>query len=398
MAPRLPAILANASMAERRVSTGVTGEQLDVFACLLAWLLCGTVIIFYFAAVEANSPSSAITDFSAFYTSGKLASENPRQLYDHRQLLEGLERQFSVSDKHLPDYAYQHFSYPPIVPLVFSAISRVKYSVAYRSAQIVLVILYVLGIWLCVRESNNATVRIAAFPMALAYLPFLFSITSGQLSAVACFLCAASLSSKHRFLSGFLIGLLAYKPPLAIVVVPVVLAIRQWRTMFGVATGIAVLYVPPVLAWGPGIYAAWLHALREASTLPRPVMIYADVYAFGVNMGLSRWVVFALVAGMLLVLFTKAKSSAVAMGFTLLVSPYVPLYDTLLIFPACLLRSRRFWLCPLFVIASWITVPVTAAYHVQIVTVAIGSAIGLQIWDSRALRPTLKIAEASTVS
>jgi len=115
--------------------------------------------------------------------------------------------------------------------------------------------------------------------VAAAYPALLVTLRFGQISTltlVAPALVVAALAVNRRFLAGMCLGLLAYKPQLLVVAIPVLLVARDWRGITGLAVaGAAQL----AFAWvwvGTGVMKEYALTLAQVTLRPDMVMLYPE--------------------------------------------------------------------------------------------------------------------------
>jgi hypothetical protein len=191
------------------------------------------------------------TDFLSFWTTGHMLHAHGA-VYDVAAHVAAQRAYFAQTD------AYTAFFYPPVFlpfcwPLGF---------LGYFPA---------LGLWLAatgaaylfaVRQwlrrlpvGQPLVVLFAAFP------PVLITITHGQTSfLVAALLGLGALTVRERpWLAGALFGLAVIKPQFGLLVPLVLLLTREWRVIAGAVIAAALLAILATLAFGPQVWAAWLH-------------------------------------------------------------------------------------------------------------------------------------------
>jgi hypothetical protein len=152
--------------------------------------------------------------------------------------------------------------------------------------------------------------------------------------------------------AGILLGLLAYKPQLWVLVPIAMIAARQWRVLAWMIGTVIVMALASLVVFGPELWRAFFAAAREASSarivdemLTRVSTQIVSPFASAYILGLPRSVASALqMAGAVLAVaavwaaFRRHPSSiartAVLATATFLVSPYTLNYDLLLLMPA----------------------------------------------------------------
>jgi hypothetical protein len=248
--------------------------------------------------------------------------------------------------------------------------------------------------------------------LALAFSPFLFStLVNGQLASVAVFCIGLAIRQELRgcyFQSGLVLGVLAYKPTLLVLLIPMLFFTRRFRTLLGFVMGAGVLTLLATVADGIGVWPAYGRMLRGFSedagvgtATHLRLWQYMDLHSTFVAIlqgkstaGLialgSFIVIVAISLGLLLFQSARADRPAQSLAWaatltwTLLLNVYVPIYDSVLAVPAVILtlgalRELRWsrtaeWITALAVVTfaiSWKTESFAAAHKVQLLTLAL---------------------------
>jgi alpha-1,2-mannosyltransferase len=159
--------------------------------------------------------------------------------------------------------------------------------------------------------------------------------------------------------AGILLGLLAYKPQLWLLVPLALVAARQWRALAWTLGTVAALALASLAVFGPDLWRAFFEPAREAGSarlveemLTRVSTQIVSLFAAGTILGLPRSVASVLqMAGAVLavaavwIAFRRHPSSpartALLAAATFLVSPYTLNYDLLLLMPAVVALFRQ---------------------------------------------------------
>src|SRR4030095_1852495 len=111
---------------------------------------------------------------------------------------------------------------PPYVATLFSPLALFPFSFAYLVWIFISVALYAGAVSLIARL--ELLPRDMTLLVCLAFPPFLMLvIAGGQISAIGCFIFALWIyltKRQRKFLAGMVLGLILYKPTLAVFVVP----------------------------------------------------------------------------------------------------------------------------------------------------------------------------------
>ena len=218
----------------------------DVCKIFLAMCLVGLVVAFVTAAKNHGQTvfgEALGADFPAFYVAGTIINNygeyGTAALYD-RALQARLYHQFfplTEADAILP------YVNAPFFVLPFPLLARLPYAWAYACWLLISLALYVGGLTLLWRELKGmpAAAYRTALMVAVTFMPFMMEcLMGGQTSAFGFFCLALALTLERRgqfVASGAALALLAYKPTLLLLIGPMLLVTRRWRTLAGMAIG-----------------------------------------------------------------------------------------------------------------------------------------------------------------
>jgi len=243
-----------------------------------------------------------------------------------------------------------------------------------------------------------------AYLLALSAMPFIFETwIGGQVSVVAFFcwcLFFYGLSKKQRFLAGAVLALLLFKPTLVALPVAMLICGRRWRTLAGFSTGaVAMTLVSIAIAGWHGV-RAWLSTLLFDSQFTKGTVPASHLAK---NVDLNAFLALLLPSAAANVLFIALSSAgflllgrawwrhkeagegplwAATLCFTLVLSPYAPIYDAVLVVAAAALLAASIpreaiapWLLVIYMF-PWITQSFAQYLHLQLFTLAL-AALGL---------------------
>jgi hypothetical protein len=197
-------------------------------------------------------------------------------------------------------------------------------------------------------------VLFAAFP------PVLITITHGQTSfLVAALLGLGALLVRERpWLAGALFGLAVIKPQFGLLVPVVLVLTGEWRVIASAAITTALLALASTLAFGPQVWADWLHVSSAAQlAMDNGAVGYAkmqSLFAAAMLLGVQSGVAYALQGALTLaVVAAVARASwqrrydlslaALMLAGALLATPFVLDYDMVLLgFPLIWLAVQDF--------------------------------------------------------
>ncbi|HEY1271998.1 MAG TPA: glycosyltransferase family 87 protein [Terriglobales bacterium] len=359
------------------------------------------------------------TDFVHFYTLGTLALEHrASDLYD-TPAQERLIQQLVPGARGL----YYVALYGPQVSLFFAPFAWLPYAWALTLWWVMSTLIYGACCYLVFRtcprlQEDRPIVLILAF----AYPAFFHLIAWGQTSApaVLCFTASFLALRKGRdFVAGLALGLLAFKPPLALAAGVVFLLAGEWKLIAGAAVSAATQMAVGGIYYGIAVLRQYLAALRNVPHLypylePRPYAVHSlrSFWAILAPWPEVAFLLYLISAGVVLWLTIRIwrgpadfslRYSALLFA-TALVAPHLTVYDLVILAPALLLLadwtmahiddrySPGLRLLLYLSYALPLFGPVTRWTHVQLSVLAF---IGVMIWLGRlAERESKKVAAA----
>ena len=383
---------------------------------VLCWsLLIGCIVapVSFSIWVQLRNGASFFSrpvDFVYFYGTGSIAAEH--SIYD----VYNFSLQLEEFNKILPlqDGSYGPSPYPPFVPLFFSQFARMSFNYAYTVWVCLSVLLYAAGLALALRDffPGRALEQSLIVCFALSYYPFLFStFFNGQLSCVGFIATVIALSKEERnqpFQSGLALAVLAYKPTLLLLLIPMLLVTRRFRIFMGFIAGTIGLICLSSLIAGPLVWTAYLRFLNSFAHVSGlygqsslRLWQFNDLNSFSCAVAGGRTpgglLILAFVSVIAIVylavlLWRSANGDrpelrlawATTLTWSMLLNVYYPIYDTILIAVSIMLsiaaardlNCRRCVggvtsLALLVFGTSWITESVAKAYGVQLLTLSI---------------------------
>ena len=381
-----------------------------LFIILLVVPTC--FVVYGFIRLEQKSPKVPDVDFIHFYAMGRTFNKYPAaQLYDS-------DLQNKVSNEIRPLAAGGSYSpnpYSPFVGILFRPFALLPFLAAFALWIGLSFCLYLAGIALLAGRffHDDPHRRSLSFCFALSLCPFYWTLAGGQISTIGFFALALAFCEEDRqrpLLSGLALSLCMYKPTLLILLLPMLLITRRYKTLMGFAGGAvamaAFITVMQGAAVWPG-YIARLLSFGSATTRIRSFVVlwyHVDLNSFsallpGGRSWLGATVIFgcAGLAGIALVCawFTdRSRASggasasagtliwAATLTWTLILNLYVPFHDCILIVLSFMataavlknvpsLRLRRpFALVGLAILASsWISLSFARTTGFQMMTV-----------------------------
>ena len=309
--------------------------------------------------IGAKFSSLLPVDFIYFYGIGQILNQHPAvQLYDYGLQLKTFNDIYPLTENH---QVWGRSPYPPFVAKFFSMYARFSFEQAYFLWMGTSFALYIAGIAAAVKAAlpRDLLRGSVIFCFVLASPVFLYyNLAVGQLATVAVFAAGLAIYLERRsmpLLSGLALSILTYKPTLLLLIVPMLLITRRFRTFFGFVAGTIGLIAASTAFAGLQIWPAYAHILNSfagTAGLHGELAIkrweYVDFNSISYVMpggrswfGLTILAFVVLGTGIWLVrlLHKSAKSSiaaqnlawATTLTWTLVINVYVPVYDTLLI-------------------------------------------------------------------
>lgn len=332
-----------------------------------------------------SDPSSR--DFISFWGAAKLAMAGTPALAYDSATLHAVQIKAAAFDPNTG----MPFAYAPAFLLLVLPFAGLPYPIA-------------MAVWSLVTMGVYALVARRFAPgsqwLMLAFPPVFITAALGQNGFIMGSLFIGGLALLHRdrkFAAGLVLGCLILKPQLAFMLPIAMLAGREWRVIAGAMVSAPVVMLVGLIAFGPETSAAWIRQMPLFVEIAQEGLVgwhkLVSVYAAGRQAGLPEQVAFALhaviavIAAMLVarVWFSDtafARKAAVLGAATMLASPYVYLYDALVLIPAFVWLVQRqapvamvgsLWLLPMAVIAqnAYNIMPVNVAPILPIILLAL---------------------------
>ena len=267
-------------------------------------------------------------DFLSYWAAAKLAVGGQAALAYDVQAHRAVELAAAPVEGLLP------FAYPPPFLLLIVPLGLLSYPAAF-------------AVWLALSAClfAVASARVAPLHYRLAHPQAIGNALIGQNAFLtsAIFIAGTARLERAPFLGGAILGLLALKPQLALLLPVALIADRQWRAIAGGALSTAALLLAAFALLGPAAYGGFLDivplftgALAAESW---PWNELASTFAFARHLGiphapaLALHAIVALAAAVLAWRAWRARREdrvAVLAAATLLVPPYLFTYDALL--------------------------------------------------------------------
>ena len=297
-------------------------------------------------------------DYPAFYAAGRLLLDHPgHRLYD-------LELQSRIEDEARPGAPPQgslSFVHPPFTALPFILLAALPYSASYLTWMAVSVAIIALGLVVLRRACPSLSHAdwVTAAGLAFAASPLLLeSIVGGQIAVIAFAATALAFAFARlgrMFLAGIALSLLAYKPTLLVLFVPLLIFGRRWLPLAGLLTGCLILLTLSLMIAGLDGCRSWVGLMTAYGRLAKGsastfrLFKFVDLTSFlHLAFGESPWVAglsIALAVPPLVWLasawggrarFKEAPLWAATVTWTLVLNFHIAIYDVAAAMPGVL--------------------------------------------------------------
>ena len=322
---------------------------------LRAHLTILAVVLWLVAAADVATTSRYMrtgqvkgTDFVHFYTLAYLSAHGRADKFADLSVQRATQIELvpeSEKDWYPPAYG-------PQVALALTPLGFLSYERALLAWIVVTSAVYLGLITALARRTTHLRAHVGLVALAaIAYPPFWNLIIHGQLSivAVGSVVCAyLALARDRRWIAGAALGVLAYKPPLAIPALAVLVLAREWRASAGWLVTAATQPVVAAVVLGPDTLLAYKELLFGSRRLAeillsKPAQMHS-LRAFWVllipNATLAL-VLYAICAALAIaaavVIWRRTADPALKMAAlvlaTVLAAPHLYVYDVVLLAP-----------------------------------------------------------------
>jgi hypothetical protein len=314
------------------------------------------------------------------------------------------------------------YAHHPLLVPAFAQLAKLSYPQAYLTWLMISAALYAAGVALLLnacpklKESDWLTPTLLAF----SFEPFIMECWhGGQIAAIGFLALSAAfwcLRRERLICAGIALSLCLYKPTLLVIILPMLLFMRQWRTLFGFLIGASYIQLLAMVILGPATCMDHLHLLLSYAQRTTgngaffQTWKYVDFNSFvklllpgspiapmvlGALMGLSA-LLLGRVASRIESNADRSLLLAAAISWTMVLNLYIALYDTICIVPALFIvadyllqRERRLpfafrcWLALIY-ITPCLTQSVARVTGLQIYTLALA---GMAVYQVLQLLP-----------
>lgn len=357
------------------------------------------------ASLVSGSGSTALDgrlggDYPAFYGAGSLVRDGVRdQLYDPARQEAAQQGLFGSETE-----GYLHFAYPPVVAAFYAPFAALPYRTSYALHTLLMVGALVGALW-AVRPMVRVVDRnpVAALAAALCFYPMFRAVTAGQNTALTLLLIALSWRAVHedrQVLGGVALGMLLFKPQLALLLIGLHVLARRWRVAMGSALGAAVIWTASAAVAGSGwvttwwAQARWFDEIDSVVNGPNAISWFGVARHLGGPLAEVSGVLLALGTAALVVLIWRDAPSralgppmAVAVAGALLVSPHTMFYDAgLLVLTGAVLADRLGSLGRRSLVVLW-ALPLLHEWDLPVTPVLVVAAVGFAVAAVEGRRP-----------
>jgi len=202
-------------------------------------------------------------DFTFYYAAARLGlAHGWNHLYDLRLQQEQLD----AISSHITVAQLARYVSPPPLAWLITPLTLLPYQVAYWMWSVLLVGALVLAWHLAAPGSGRA--RVIFLVAAFGWLPIIYGLQLGQpvlLVAAGVAACYALLKRGRDVEAGAVLGVLVFKPQLALLVPVVLLVSGRWRAFASCVVVLAAIAAASLLALGPSGATDYVDRLNLAS-------------------------------------------------------------------------------------------------------------------------------------
>ena len=382
----------------------------SLFIILLVWPTC--VALYGLIRQQQKSPRVPDVDFIYFYAMGRMSNKYPAgQLYDYE-----LQKQVATDIRPMnAGGEYGPNPYSPVVGILFRPFALLPFVPAFALWIGLSFSLYLAGLALFAGQffHDDPHRRSLSFCFALSFCPFYWVVAGGQISTIGFFALALAFREEDRrrpLLSGLALSLCMYKPTLLILLLPMLLITRRYKTLMGFAGGSLAMAAFITLVQGAAVWPGYVSMLLSFGSATTKIHSFVELwYHVDLNsfssllpggrswLGASVILACASLAGIALVrawLIDRSWASrragaptgtliwAVTLTWTLILNLYVPFHDCILFVlsfmataavlkraPSLRLRRQSALLGLAILASSWISLSFARTTGFQILTV-----------------------------
>lgn len=224
------------------------------------------------------------TDYITFWAAAKMASEGiAQEAYDPEKIVE-FEKQAA------PVESIWYWFYPPSFLLIISNIATDEYLESLAYFTLAGIIIYSLAIFLITEKE---------YRLALIASPALYiTLLHGQNSAMTAGIVGMALwiIERNPITAGILLGIISFKPQLAVPLLLILFANKKWLTLAAMSIMSATLAVWSLKIYGAGSWLAWLESIKIATRINESGMLpwqnMPSAFSFVKSLGGSNFIAY----------------------------------------------------------------------------------------------------------
>ena len=205
-------------------------------------------------------------DFTFYFAAARVGViHGGKYIYD----LNLQQEQLDAIGSHITIAQLARYVSPPPLSWFVTVLTPLPYQPAYWIWCALLVIALAYTWYVAAPAAGRS--RVIFLVAAVGWLPVIYGLQLGQpalLVAASVVMCYAFLRDRQPIWAGAVLGLIVFKPQLAILVPPALLVAGRWRAFVASAVALAALAVLSLIDLGSHGVNAYLAILRFATTVP----------------------------------------------------------------------------------------------------------------------------------
>jgi alpha-1,2-mannosyltransferase len=333
----------------------LTPRRIRAQALLLAICLWGVCAIDYATpGLFDRAGNIKFQDFLQFPVVARLITQGrAAEIYNDQLLADGIHRIVG----HDTSVHLQYF-YGPQVALPFVPLIRLSFLTEATAWVAFSVLIYFASVYLLWKNCPGLRPHSGlVFLCAVAFPPLFHFFVRGQLSAIVllCFTLAwIAFRSRHAFLAGVFLGMLAFKPQFLVAVPFVLLAGKAWKMFAGLVISAGAQLTLTFFCFGPAVMHSYIDTMLHSASRPAtaelslsPIQMHSlrTFWALLIPSPSAVWVLYILSSVTVVALAASVwkSSQSPALRFSALVlaaalvNPHIYIYDLLAFAPVFLL-------------------------------------------------------------
>jgi alpha-1,2-mannosyltransferase len=325
-----------------RSGSFVTRERMRVYSALLLVAYVATIVMLLATGDgivdKAGRPIG--TDFANVYAAGKLALEGQAPLAYDWPAHHDMQKRISGRE----DIPYYGWHYPPAFLIVAAVLAFLPYLGALFVYQAATFAAYLVVV-------RNIAGQPEAWLLAAAFPAVFVNVTHGHNGFITAALLGGGLMVLDRrpLVAGVLLGCLAYKPQLGLLVPLILVTTGRWRVIAAAAVTVIALAGFTWALFGSNVFEAFWHSLAMTQLVVREgapgfykiQSVYAALRLIGAPADMAKaaqlLVTLGAAAGLIGLWRSSASFELKAAGLILgcvIATPYVLDYDLVVLAPA----------------------------------------------------------------